>query len=153
ALVDRVMKQVQVEYAGRAPRSRLRWMLGVLGAAAAAATLLVSLRAPRTGQVAAEQRTEVAIGTDAVAVLEPGAAICWKGRVVQQQKGNVFYRVERGGPFQVKLPEGEVQVLGTCFRVVAEASPGGAFRVTVSEGRVRVERNGHSLALGAGESG
>jgi hypothetical protein len=69
------------------------------------------------------------------------------GAAIAQSAGDVFYRVERGGPFRVETPHGAVRVTGTCFRVeiqdmkrpwrdVAAAGIGAALVVTVYEGSV-----------------
>src|SRR5262249_53158704 len=80
-------------------------------------------------------------------------------------RGNVFYRVERGGPFVVATAAGSVTVLGTCFRVEVQemkktwiagatgAAVSAALLVTVYEGRVLLAKSHGSLELGAGEHG
>jgi hypothetical protein len=146
------------------PRRTRVWALA--GAAAAAACLVVwgaSLR-PRHGHLAAEAREQVSIGSRAVAVAEGGAVLDWSvdwsrggrsGRVVQTA-GEVFYRVDAGGPFTVETPYAAVTVSGTCFTVevapmasnrglVAAAAAGalaGGIAVAVYEGHVRVQ-NAH----------
>ena len=49
---------------------------------------------------------------------------------VTQESGNIFYRVEPGGPFIVSTPQGTVRVLGTCFRV--EVKPMKSARGTIA---------------------
>jgi hypothetical protein len=83
---------------------------------------------------------------------------------VTQRAGDVFYRVDRGGRFEVATPHGTVRVTGTCFRVeldptmktpwqgVAGAAIGAALVVTVYEGSVLFAgRGGDERALAAGE--
>jgi hypothetical protein len=116
---DRVMERVRAE-AGSAtpePRRRVSLRAGVAGglALAAAVTLAVGWRGTREPDHG-----------DAVAVLERGAHVTWNGDDVNQPTGDVFYRVEPGGAFRVHTPSGDVQVLGTCFRVQVEAPEGQA---------------------------
>ena len=154
-------------------------VLVALSAAAAAAIVLLPARAPvETGDAhATTERAEFSIGgsrshSRAVVVLEPGAALTWKGDVVTQSRGNVFYRVEPGGAFRVHTDAGDVDVLGTCFRVkvreefemnardvkvgAAGALVGAAAFVGVYEGKVALSRafaqGGARVELSAGES-
>src|SRR5262245_30539627 len=78
-------------------RSR-RWFAigGIALAAAAAVALVVATRAssssgPGHGDVRTAERAEVRIGSRAVAVMEPGAHITWRGDTVEQDAGDVFY--------------------------------------------------------------
>ena len=152
----------------RVPPRRGRWM-----AAAAAAVLLVAgatwLR-PVRGSAAPAARTQLALGRRGVAVAEAGAALRWTvrptGAAVEQDQGDVFYRVEHGGPFKVVARGIEVEVTGTCFRVeVQEMGPRGkmiasaaagaaaasAVLITVYEGSVRVTSEGTGREVLAGE--
>jgi FecR-like protein len=107
------------------------------------------------GRQRAEVRTELAIGARAIAVLEAGAELSWRGERVEQRRGRVFYRVNPGGEFRVGTPDGAVEVVGTCFGVeVGERSAdgGGATRVEVLEGRVLVSAGLARAELRAGES-
>ena len=103
------------------PRVRAARRAGIIGAvllaAAAGVALWPSHRAGRHGESIAADRTQVAIGDRAAAVLEPGAHVSWSGDDVTQSAGDVFYRVEPGAPFRVHTPTGDVTALGTCFRV------------------------------------
>jgi hypothetical protein len=114
------------------------------------------------GERTAIERSEVGLGNRAVAVLEPQASISWRGARVTQSVGDVFYRVERGSQaFSVVTPAGQIEVLGTCFRVqlrpqvadVANGKTRPVAIVSVYEGTVRLTRAEHSLELHAGESG
>lgn len=148
----------------------------VLAAAAAVLVWFGISRLPSAGEAIADARKEVAIGKRATAVLEAGAAVKWNADRVTQERGDVFYRVERGGPFSVETPAGVVEVLGTCFRVrvrpeskgdgnvngklkkdVALAAGSAAIAalavVTVYEGKVRLSHAKGNVELGAGESG
>ena len=122
----------------------------------------------------ARGRTTWLIADRAVAVAEDGSRLSWSHREgvthVTQESGDVFYRVDRGGPFKVFTPMGSVRALGTCFRVrvekmdVERQSPGGmgtvashAVLVTVYEGRVALSDRrslgpGKTAALGQGSS-
>ena len=131
---DRVMARVAEEaFVARSdaaspasPASmRRRWTGAVVVAAlAAAAAALVTLQPSSTasGEARAGTRREIPIGSRAVAVAEPGAHLRWRGDEVTQDAGDVFYRVERGERFLVHTPAGDVEVLGTCFRVRIETA-------------------------------
>jgi ferric-dicitrate binding protein FerR (iron transport regulator) len=148
--------------------------LTALVAAAAAVVLWWGSAAPSTGSHLARERVELRLGERAVAVLEAGAKVGWRGSVIEQSDGDVFYRVEPGGAFVVRTPAGDVSVLGTCFRVrvgaraakgaqdmkrkdVAVAAGSAALAalavVTVYEGKVQLSHAGERVTLGAGESG
>jgi hypothetical protein len=126
--VDRV---VAATHGGRtvAPRRRHRWSIAAPVVAAAllgvAASLVVwrgSGGAPEAGARIAQLRETIAIGGRGVAVAEAGAELAWTvsdggAAEVHQTSGDVFYRVENGGPFVVDTPAGQIIVRGTCFRV------------------------------------
>jgi ferric-dicitrate binding protein FerR (iron transport regulator) len=83
---------------------------------------------PTSGQqLALAHRQTLDVAGRAVAVAEPGAALRWKRQGssarVEQTAGEVFYRVNPGGPFTVVTAAGEVRVTGTCFRVEVLAMP------------------------------
>lgn len=123
------------------------------------------------GSLRTAVRTSQALGARGVAVLEPGAALAWSvsrdgTAVIEQGGGAVFYRVDRGGEFTVRVPEGEVRVRGTCFEVEVKdmaawvpalggAAVGAAVSalvvVTVYEGRVEVARGGEVRVVEPGE--
>ena len=158
-----------VEGIDREPQTARRWPLGLAAVAGVAATVLVFLAFGRqpslggAGRVEAAERQQVDLGGRGIAVAEPGSAIDWRvardgAAHVAQSQGNVFYRVERGEPFIVTTPAGEVVVKGTCFRVEVEpmslkhalvgAAAGATLAtvvVTVYEGRVAV-RNAHGAS-------
>ena len=105
----------------------------------------------------ASARSTVDIGNRAAAAMEPGADLKWsvrKERVrVQQRRGSVFYRVDRGGPFQVSTPDGEVEVTGTCFRIThARRATSTGTLVSVLEGSVNVRTSAGTMKLKAGET-
>jgi ferric-dicitrate binding protein FerR (iron transport regulator) len=148
---------IAIGAAPRRPGSRRRLMpWAVVGAAAVAALVLAQLRsgppAATSGAAAPSARKSIEIGRRGVAVAEAGAVLGWSidgahARVVQRA-GDVFYRVERGGRFEVETAHGTVRVTGTCFRVelnpmkktpwqgLAGAAIGAVLVVTVYEGSV-----------------
>jgi hypothetical protein len=135
-----------------------------LSALAAGATLVWWLQT-RPGPVVEEdggwiaaRRATVNIGARATASMQPGSDLKWsvqKARVrVQQRRGSVFYRVDRGGPFQVTTPAGDVEVTGTCFTVTNAplSAVGASSLVSVLEGSVNVRTAAGTLRLTPGES-
>lgn len=155
-----------------ARRRRATWAIASVAVGLAASLVFhFGRHAPAQGEIVAETRTEVAIGERAVAVLEPGAHLKWNGDDVDQTSGDVFYRVNPGGPFHVRTAGGEVDVKGTCFRVDASASErknemnvrdfkvgsAGAvvatlLLVSVYEGKVAVSHAQEKATIGAGQS-
>jgi ferric-dicitrate binding protein FerR (iron transport regulator) len=125
-----------------------------------------------TGKLAiVDERQSVAIGSRGIGVAEPGTSMEWQvdragAASVNQSSGNVFYRIEHGGPFVVHTPGGDVRVTGTCFRVeiamkqsskvllagAAGALLAGAVVVTVYEGGVVVAHGQSKTTISAGES-
>jgi hypothetical protein len=87
--------------------------------------------------------------------------------IVEQDAGEVFYRVDRGTAFEVKTAVGSVLVKGTCFKVEVNAmrptthtlvgAVSGiaimALVVTVYEGMVEVRNERGETRLGPGERG
>ncbi|MDF1563661.1 MAG: FecR domain-containing protein [Deltaproteobacteria bacterium] len=145
-----------------APARRWRARLAPMSLGAAAALLAVVvlggidhwLILPSSGSSHADTRTELAIGARARAVAEAGAALLWSVQMggqatVQQQRGDVFYRVDTGAPFRVETPAGSVVVEGTCFRVQLVAERG--LVVSVYEGGVLLSNEGGEVRVGPGE--
>jgi hypothetical protein len=146
------------------PRVRRSFVIG--GAALALAAGLALLwglhgRRPAVadedGGWVASARSTVDIGSRAAAAMEPGADLKWSVRRervrVQQRRGSVFYRVDKGGPFQVSTPDGDVEVTGTCFRIThASRAAGTGTLVSVLEGSVNVRTSAGLLRLRAGET-
>ena len=85
--------------------------------------------AQQQGRVIASERQSIHLGLRGVAVAESGTALHWRvqrsgAAVVSQERGNVFYRVEPGGSFEVRTARGTVSVTDTCFRVeIYETTP------------------------------
>jgi ferric-dicitrate binding protein FerR (iron transport regulator) len=147
----------------------------IVAAAAVGAVAVGQLRSPAngtalgdpTGRVTPAERHTVRLGGRGVAVVEAGADLAWViedgAARVTQRAGDVFYRVERGGLFEVDTPRGTVRVTGTCFRVeltdmktpwqgVAGAAIGAALVVTVYEGSVLFAgRGGEERPVSAGQ--
>jgi hypothetical protein len=157
------------------PKPRLGVAAAVVASACGLALVVAIVRGspdlggPSTGAVTTTERRTLAIGKRGVAVAEAGAALAWSvhgGRArVDQGSGDVFYRIDHGGPFVVATPLGEVRVTGTCFRIEVIMKPskqsligGGigaavaaAVVVTVYEGGVVVadsSRGDKSVAAG-----
>ncbi len=159
---ERVMDRVMEE---RKPKRGRAFAIGVALVAVAAAAVFVpgKLRTPR-GEITADARTQRELGPRVIGVLEQGAHVTWKGDDLSQDSGDVFYRVEPGGPLVVHTPSGDVKVLGTCFRVRIEMNSGNvksavigsaltaAAFVGVYEGKVAVTHAAQSVELGPGES-
>lgn len=129
-LADRVLARLADAPAQVAPPRR--WRSIAVGAAAAVTVGLGGVVAMRWhtdavpgshGAMAPTARQQIALGRRGIAVGEAGAALSWDvapgpgAATVAQAQGDVFYRVEPGGPFVVTTPVGEVRVTGTCFRV------------------------------------
>jgi len=172
---ERVAAAWGKEQAARPPRRRgLSIAIGALTLAAAAA-MLFWLRLPpppaSSGERDVAERSTLELGRRAIAVAESGAALSWKvapdgAARVEQRAGDVFYRVEKGGPFVVSTAAGDVTVLGTCFRVEVRAmdrkavmaAGAGALAATtilvsVYEGRVLLANEHGRVELAAGERG
>jgi hypothetical protein len=164
-VVDAVMTTAPAA-AVRPRRHRRSWPLRLAAGSAAAAGLALAVwgvlgggrETSDLGHLRAQQRRTVQVGARVVAVVEAGGEIAWSGRGgrlrVDQPTGSVFYRVDRGGSFQVITPAGEVEVTGTCFRVTAE----GAEQVTstwveVMEGAVILRNGQGEVGLTPGERG
>jgi ferric-dicitrate binding protein FerR (iron transport regulator) len=174
--VDRVLAVTDAEGSAAARKRRSLFGRGAIVVAAvlaAAAVLLIGYR-PRAREgehLATTDRLSVPITERAAAVLEPRAHLRWRladGRVtVEQDAGEVFYRVDRGAAFEVKTAAGSVLVKGTCFKVEVNAmSPithnligavSGiaimALVVTVYEGMVEVHNERGETRLGPGDRG
>ncbi len=154
---------------GRKGKHRVRVLVGALSLAAAAVFLFAISRtwldvpeiSAQGGQQVARQRVTINIADRAAAAMEPGADLVWtaqKQRVrVEQRRGSVFYRVDRGDKFRVTTPSGDVEVTGTCFRVSLGAASTLSAMVTmvsVLEGSVKVSSgpDGQTLSVQAGET-
>ncbi|MBI3071489.1 MAG: FecR domain-containing protein [Deltaproteobacteria bacterium] len=176
----RVMGRVEREKIEVEPdrRRNVRGRRVVAGAFAAAAMIaaavavVVLVPGESVGRREVFVRETISIGDRVVAVAEPNATLEWRlnargvGEVVQS-RGNIFYRVGKGGDFVVRTPAGTVHVVGTCFRVevnemtnrkatLTGASVGAVLAatviVTLYEGRVTATTNRGAVTLEAGQS-
>ena len=172
---ERVLAMARADERERASSKRRALRIGIFSAVSiAAAATIASMTLLKSTSVAGEaiarDRVQVAIGSRASAVLEPGAHVTWNGDDVNQTAGDVFYRVEHGGGFRVHTPAGDVNVLGTCFRArvgsheenanvnkrdlksgaVGAAVSALAF-ITVYEGKVAISHAGQSVTIAPGE--
>jgi hypothetical protein len=170
---DRVLAARTAALQRPAPRRRARRIGGLVLAGSAAAVAVLALHAPHqaaSGSVIAAQRTTTALGDRAIAVAEPATELAWRiadsgAAEITQRTGNVFYRVERGGPFVVHTPAGDVRVTGTCFRIevqtmtpnqklltagLAGAAIASIVLITVYEGHVIAETRAARTELAAG---
>jgi ferric-dicitrate binding protein FerR (iron transport regulator) len=159
----------------RPRRERMLWLTAGICAGAVAAAGILLLRptgAPpfdgtRSGYLIVDVRQTLTIGDRGLAVAERGAELAWfvvaGNPRVEQQRGSVFYRLDRGGPFTVATPVGDVRVTGTCFRVSVgpdpDHPPAVVATVEVMEGSVVLEASDRTLGgsgelpLAAGEMG
>ncbi|HEY3819385.1 MAG TPA: FecR domain-containing protein [Polyangiaceae bacterium] len=169
---ERVVAAARREDTARARPRAARVLAGLLLAAAMAAVVGLGVhrqRADAHGSVTADERREVRVGTRALAVLEPGAHVKWDGDAIEQDAGDVFWRVEPGARFVVHTPAAEVAVKGTCFRVnvregedemerksVVSGAVGALIAATamvgVYEGKVAVSHAGQTVDLTAGQT-
>jgi hypothetical protein len=153
---------------GARPPRRSFWVGGALLATAAAIALaLRATPSPSVGERLVGARETISLGARGLAVAEPESALKWHvdgaGAEVEQSAGDVFYRVEKGGPFIVRTPAGEVRVRGTCFRVEVDpmktslmqmgagAAIATAVLVTAYEGKVILANEKGQTAIAAGE--
>ena len=117
---DRVVAAAKREETARSKPRAARVFAGLLLAAGVAAVVGFGVHKGRVdahGSVTADERQEVRVGTRALAVLEKGAHVKWNGDVIEQDEGDVFWRVEPGARFVVHTPAADLTVKGTCFRV------------------------------------
>lgn len=154
------------------PKGRRSIVLGLIAAAALLLVVPRFLSIPSRGHHLASARQTLDLGDRAVVVVEPDSELSWEvsasgHAAVEQKSGAVFYRVEPGGDFVVHTSEGDLKVVGTCFRVevskvkamsagAAGAAVGAAVAalvtVTVYEGRVVADASGGASAqVAAGE--
>ena len=135
----------------------VRWLVAVVAIAAIIGFAFALRRSPRlpgaAGELVTTERVSQRLGHRGVAVLEAGAAITYrvgKGGAVEvdHQRGEVFYRVDRGGDFVVTTRAGRLEAAPACFRISVVAE---AVVVEVLEGLVRTYDAGTVVELGAGD--
>jgi ferric-dicitrate binding protein FerR (iron transport regulator) len=169
---DRVVAAAKREETARSKPRAARVFAGLLLAAGVAAVVGFGVHKGRVdahGSVTADERQEVRVGARALAVLEKGAHVKWDGDAIEQDEGDVFWRVEPGARFVVHTPAADVTVKGTCFRVnvrdgedemdrksVVSGAVGAVIAATamvgVYEGKVAVSHAGQSVDLTAGQT-
>ncbi|HKO91565.1 MAG TPA: FecR domain-containing protein, partial [Polyangiaceae bacterium] len=165
---------------------RWRWLaLPAVALACGGLWLLWPVGPAPDGEVIAAEPRSVALGERVVAEMASGAHLRWSGgrlqqegrqgaqQEVQQDSGDVTYRVLPGSAFRVQTPHGSVTALGTVFRVVvadheeakgepmkkrwavagASLTVGALLWVSVERGSVRLSNDGKELVLGAGQAG
>ena len=183
---DRVIAAARQAQAAPPPARRWRAIRAAVIAVVAVAASVTSVLllggggsgSPEEGARVVKARETILLGRRGVAVAEAGTELTWTlsaagSAELHQTRGDVFYRVEKGGPFVVETPYGRVIVRGTCFRVEVldmsisrqawiSGAVGAALAATiviaVYEGQVRVvnahgqadARAGERIALGAG---
>lgn len=159
-------------FASRVLAARKRSKLPAYVAAALCACLALlglwrALGRPATGAAETVRRESIALHGRGVAVAEAGSSLRWTversgAARVAQDAGDVFYRVEPGGPFLVGARGVEIVVTGTCFEVevvpmrsllsaAAGALVASAVVVTVYEGKVVVHRGEATAQVFAGQ--
>jgi len=172
--VDRVLDaRAPTAPPARSTRRRVVLLGGIAAAGAVAAALALVVSSPHRaarGALVASQRTTTLLGARGTLVAEPASELTWRveddgAAEVIQRAGNVFYRVERGGPFVVHTPAGDVRVTGTCFRIevdpmtpstklllagLAGAAIASTVFITVYEGHVIAETRSARTELAAG---
>ncbi len=185
--VDRVIAAARQDQVVPAPSRRRRpvaavvvAVVTVIASVTASVVLLGGGGSPEEGARVVWDRETITFGRRGVAVAEAGTELTWTlsatgSAEVHQTRGDVFYRVEKGGPFVVETPYGRIIVRGTCFRVEVldmsvsrqawiSGAVGAALAATiviaVYEGQIRVvnargqadARAGEQIALGAGSA-
>lgn len=94
----------------------------------------------------------VVLPDGSTAVLAPGASLSynrlygWFERNLSME-GEVSFEVQKGSTFRVQSPQGEVEVLGTSFRVLDGAD---FYQVLCTEGKVRVRHQKMDFLLTPG---
>jgi ferric-dicitrate binding protein FerR (iron transport regulator) len=166
---DRVMNRWEEDRAPRRRNPMTFWAAAaVLALVVGSAGLTFLGRSTVTGATLTAKRESISLGNRGIAVAEAESALSWNVNksgeaAIEQSRGNVFYRVERGEPFVVRTPAGTVEVKGTCFRVevspmksqMISAGAGAALAatvmVTVYEGKVLFANERGRAELTAGQ--
>ncbi len=139
-----------------APRLKAYRWLGYAAAAALAILLAFFFLRP-DGPVSIKagygQVAEHTLPDGSKVVLNAGTTIryqedTWESARQASLEGEAFFEVEKGKPFVVTTPKGQVKVLGTSFNINTFE---GRFDVYCYTGRVEVEAGGNRDTLSAGE--
>lgn len=104
-------------------------------------------------QAGLAQQSEVVLPDASEVILNAGSEVSyrdksWDDRRQVRLRGEAFFKVAKGQTFTVETASGKVTVLGTQFNVLQR---GEVFSVTCFEGRVRVDYQGTSMELAAGQ--
>lgn len=149
-----LLRAADARIVGRGEKRR-GWLWPALGAAAALALVLALVWRLRGGG----ERPIVAIGRAPSAEIAGADGARWTERVegssrlVRLQEGEVSFHVEHVAPdarFAVELPDGELEVRGTRFRV--DVRDGRTLSVEVSEGAVELRVAGYRGVIPANGS-
>ena len=137
------------------PMKRRRWVLGI---AASILLLVAAVFLLNSGeQIIAAENTQTPLHSfldGSSVVLNDGSNIVydkknWNEDRTVQLTGEAFFTVEKGTPFLVKTPNGDVEVLGTGFNVRAW---GDKLYVECYHGSVRVTSQAQETVLTRNES-
>lgn len=141
-----------------APVRSLRPMVWIASAAAAIALLLVvvlpsSSSDTRAWETASAEINTISLPDGSEVVLNAGSQLAtigdWTDQRTVNLSGSALFTVEKGTPFIVATEQGNVQVLGTSFEVVADQE---SYVVMCFEGTVAVHATGlRTDTLTAGE--
>lgn len=118
--------------------------------AAAAAVALIAIvifpsseSTPSSWQTASIETQSISLPDGSEVMLNAGSQLAMKGSWGQERRvelaGSALFSVEKGNPFIVETSQGEVQVLGTSFEVVADEE---SYVVKCFEGTVAVHAAG-----------
>jgi transmembrane sensor len=159
--VDRIwegINEATMQEAIIVPQRRINWM--PYAAAATVALLLAffflnpnrqleNVRVPlaSTQSVALPDGSSVAINADSEIKYNTKK---WDQERRISLEGEAFFDVEKGNPFIVETPQGNVKVLGTSFNV---DSYDDSFRVSCFTGKVEVSKGGQQVILTPGKEG
>lgn len=154
-LWDKIDGQTEVAQPALVRRLTLRRILPYAAVAASVVFILLFGWRP-TKVVQTENAERIAVNLPDGSKIEVSAATelrykpgRWKKERRIQLDGEAFFKVQKGEPFVVETPLGEVEVLGTSFNVKARD---GYFEVNCFTGKVRVRHAGSVQILTPGLS-
>lgn len=138
---------------------RMTSFVWVAAAAAAAVALIALVIFPSSEstltnwQTASAETQSISLPDGSEVMLNAGSQLATKGNWEKERRvelaGSALFSVEKGNPFIVETDQGEVQVLGTSFEVVADEE---SYVVKCFEGTVAVHSAGlETDTLTAGE--
>jgi transmembrane sensor len=164
SVVARARRRREAGPRGRVERSRWVWGIGSLGAAVAAAILVMFLSRSTEPEfnygkgefVTGAAETATLVLADGTLVrLAPHSRLQIPGVRGSREvflDGQAFFAVAKmpGYPFRVRTKAGEARVLGTRFEIRTDDED---LRVVVLEGRVALETGSEQVEVGVGEMG